>query len=483
MKTSQRNSLRKFVIALLTGALVALGIGLTSVPAMADDPPPPPPPKGSSVTIPVGNGDATVPPKTSPPPKTNPGTNPPPPPKNDDTPGGGGAPKNAHIEYATRVIDYRNNDRSWAYNQAVAQCPPSEETVGARVSYQFTYSDDLQAIVLGTTRLNGVSCLSLTTWNTTMRCYVDVQASLSMAQPTSKTILGGISSSTPWGNGDQTVSGCNASQSVYLSMNVDVSEYGRYIAPSYVRYQNITVKHWSENPIDGSTRPPEIIAISGVSNTSTRAMYAQLTCAGGNVGANQASVWTGSWTWHETDCGPDNPNNNPVTYQCTAKGTPLLNNQAAATATITHSGDANPLSWDVPVIVGNTSGPIITEATKVDRSGTPWRTTASVKENDVELWRTGQNKLVNSEGTGWMPGSLNSGWEFRSTWASEAGKPTVLVPSFRYNANWVKSIMVITGMNPFTGEATVSYRTTTVNADAVCVGAPISITVARTVNS
>lgn len=294
--------------------------------------------------------------------------------------------------------------------------------------------------------------------------------------------IGNIASkrvTTPWGYGDTTLAGCDRSNNAFASLNVLLSEYGRYDGTTRVYFQPITVRTYKNAPAGHIKPPDEIIRIGSVTTRPGPNLYAQLTCdpAHTKVGTNRAQVYTGGpWSWTHSDCDPTIPGTpgSYELYRCTNADTATLNGTSGLKkATVFRDGEKNRLSWKNPSIGGSNLVSVSPRDTKVVRSGTPWNTPRSMPagNNNVTLHTPGGTNIL-AKGNSWFPGR-HAAFDFTANWASDAGKPTVIAPTWRFDAVLRTTGIRITGI---TAQFNTSSGSWNINTSTSRVNVPVSAT-------
>lgn len=406
-------------------------------------------------------------------------------------------------EYFSGVVDFRNgrNDAKGAKAKissvARQKCNlggnRSTDYVGARVGMNMTtikvhqFRNGHKGKLLKTTRkyaTSSVKCLTLQYSFRDLRCFVDANGGINKVTPNRHTIKT-ASKKTPYGNGNKSYVGCMNSQSISLSVSTKLSEFGRYEAWAKHRYQNIEVRIPTKaDPITGQWPATIVTARYAMTNSTTNYSYAQLTCRGVDIGRTKA-VWSGSWNWDHTDCGPGKSGGPPV-YTCSdINSKAKINGQSTNSATIFRDGEENTLSFPKTTVKGP-GAKVHSTKTQVLRSGTPWNTnsTMSARANDFQLKANGKGTSVfsSNKGTPWMSGNINS-YSFSSVWSSDKGSPTTLRPRYEFDVSLTLPTATITSWNLSTGNIYYTETTTPVRAKAVCEGTPVSIDVVRSKES
>lgn len=408
-------------------------------------------------------------------------------------------------QYFSGVVDFRSgrNDAKGAKDQiralAFAKCRlapwvnGTREYVGARIGMNVTttkvyqFHNGQKGKLLKTSHryaASSANCLTLEFSIRDLRCFVDANGGIKMVTPSSST-LKTASKKTPYGNGNKSYVGCMNSQSIALSVNTKLTKFGRYEAWAKHRYQNIKVKIPTKaDPVTGRWPATTVVSRSGLINSTTNYSYAQLTCRGANVGKSK-SVWSGSWNWNHTDCGPGSGGGTPV-YTCSnINGKATINGQARNSATVFRDGEENSLSFPKVTVKGS-GAKVHSTKTQVLRSGTPWNTNGSVnaRTNDFQMKANGKGSSVfnSNKGTPWMKGNLNS-YTFSSVWSSDKGSPTTLRPRYEFDLTLTLPTITITQWNLSTGDVYFDRGTAPVRAKAVCEGKPVSIDVVRSKES
>lgn len=411
-------------------------------------------------------------------------------------------------DYYTGVVNLKNGktdaraEKDMIAGLAYAKCKAwvsgtateaTKENIGARVGLRVTttnvyeFRNGQKSKLLKTSKkyeATSVNCLTLQFSYKTVNCFVDASGSIKMVTPSSSTIKT-AQSKTSYGNGNKSYAGCMNSQSVNISINVTISKFGRYEGAAKYRYEQVRVKYpLNANPLTGAWAKPEIIARHGITNSSYNYSYAQLTCRGGTVGKTKA-VWSGSWKWDHTDCGPNSGGGSSL-YTCTGVNNKAkINGQSTNSATVFRDGEENSLTFPKMGVKGP-GAKVHSTKTQVLRSGTPWNTngTVSARSNDFQLKANGKgSSLFNSnQGTPWMSGNVNS-YSFSSVWSSDKGSPTTLRPRYEMDLTLSVPTIQITQWNLTTGNIYFNRTTTPVRAKATCDGQPVTIDVVRSKES
>jgi hypothetical protein len=306
-------------------------------------------------------------------------------------------------------------------------------------------------------------------------CAISTDAAITQTVPRSRTLSENTSVSS-WGQGVKTIDAC-VNSSTKVAVNADFNEYGRYRGQVSSLMQSINIKTYtSPNELTGVTPPDEIASVGAPYRVYPGERQWQLTCAGFSNG------WSGNPAFNQTECGPDQTRN-PQKYQCTIDGdkNPLVNGTHTNNATVFRDGELNTIAWSRPSITGTANG-VPEGKTQILRSGTPWNTTSqfpTAKTNDVELYRDGKSKFTAVGGTGWMNKIMPDGWGLKAYWASDTGKPTLLTPQYKWMAQWVIETQKVVSMDGATGAAELAPSSTTVTAEALCTGTPLTVNIVR----
>lgn len=300
---------------------------------------------------------------------------------------------------------------------------------------------------------------------------------------------------TPWGSGNQTLAACEASNRAFDSIKRTLTEFGRYDGSSRVYYQPITVRTYKNAP-SGHIKPPdEIIRLGAVTSRPGPNLYAQITCDPNytGIGTNRSQVYRGGpWSWTWSDCDPTVPNTPGYqeAYRCTNADTATLNGTSGLKkATVFRDGEKNRLSWKNPSIGGSRLVSVTPRDTKVIRTGTPWNTPRSMPagKNNVTLHTPGGTNVL-AKGNSWMPGR-QAAFDFTANWASDAGKPTVISPTWRFDATLMTSGIriddITANFNKNSGSWSINVNSSKVNvpihATATC-SSKFTFDVVRAVN-
>lgn len=294
--------------------------------------------------------------------------------------------------------------------------------------------------------------------------------------------LGRVDSSrtlSSWGRGNSSLQACRKSNHLSDSLDVTLNQFGRYDGSTRVYYQKVVVRTYDGAP-EGHTKPAdEIISIGPLESRPGPNLYAQLTCDPDHTrfATTRSQAYTGGpWSWTWSDCDPTAPNTpgDHEAYRCTNANTATLNGTSGLKkATIFRDGEKNRLSWKNPSIGGSNLVSVTPRDTKVVRSGTPWNTPRSMPagNNNVTLHTPGGTNIL-AKGNSWFPGR-HAAFDFTANWASDAGKPTVIKPTWRFDAT-----LNITGIriDGITARFNANSGQWTINANTSRVNVPISST-------
>lgn len=383
-------------------------------------------------------------------------------------------PVPTNLVITSRTIDYRAGSGGWLGAQSQRTCSPSDSVIGASVKYSIEYDPATDSFIQSSAKILDVSCRYLTKTTSHTSCVVRSEATITMAEPSTEA-LGSSSDTSAFGRGDHSVSAC-ANSRTYAGMSVDVVKFGRYLADAVTYRVPVTIET-STDGITGATTS-EVVSIGSEYQTNLRQARGQLTCSG------WANEWSGSPSWTASDCGPST---STPRYECTAVDptTPALeiNGQPTNTATAFRSGDANAITWSRLQPTGDFIADDGVGTTRFLRSGTPWKPTQlslSTADALVGLSTSPHNKMsmfTSDDGTAFIAGQIATAY-VRGYWASDAGSPTLVAPTWLRSGHMDTTSVRITGVDS-DGNWTTESSTVSVATTAVCSGPSASLAFVR----
>jgi len=404
------------------------------------------------------------------------------------TPGGGGT--------TTPTYYYRSTIDSPDY--AAYFCDATDgrgqPLVGRKASYRYpstmTWAQAWAEIQLG---INNYSKFDI---SSTWRClyppsYRDVQirvvlsseVTIERVRPDTE-VLANIKMTSDWQDGDHSISGAYASDSLYAAADVDLNDYGRYQASGTTKSRYVTARLWNSHTDDAGNRYTDsIISVGPVFTADNRTARAEITCEGYRNG------WSGtSWSYTHTDCGPTGNSTETPEYQCVAEGDdPAIRINAAPTrsATLPRDGNAVPVEFDLVRPEGNftANGTVTTMFNRA--GGSPWdtngvRTPSEAMFALVDDPTSTRTLLTSDTFTPRLSGARELVYA-KAWWASDQGDPTRFRSMWNFVGTSEVSTVEITGVAS-DGTWTTRTRTTEVESTAMCASPFAELTYVRAVS-
>ena len=325
-------------------------------------------------------------------------------------------------------------------------------------------------------------------------CVVSSTATVEMTAPARKP-LASNTSLTPWGAGDKSIAGCNASRTGSVSVDAATTEPGQYHAHGASQVDVLWLKHYVSPDLLGRTLPDEVLGYAPAPAQGVFDKVGTQNCSG----------------WHENVVVPfddatmcTDQNGGTGTIVCSVGSTPLvdirrnaddreeMSNFGANPTFLMKDGIIRRIDFTggkgAPTITGATVSGVSGQGTTFDFTNFPWRAGLATGANYTDFTlRGGYNQIASydaDKGTGKSVFMSGTHWDDTSVDFHDAAEPnaiTTITPKWTFTADVTSSSIVINSIDPNAGTWVTTPTTTTNRENASCVGNTMKARVVRVV--
>lgn len=315
-------------------------------------------------------------------------------------------------------------------------------------------------------------------------CVVSSTATVEMTAP-ARVTLSSNTKVTPWGAGDKSIGGCNASQNSSVDVNTGTDKEGQYHAFGVSQVDVMWLKHYVSADAFGRVLPDEFLG------------YAPAPAQGAfnKIGTQNCSGWHPDVLLpfgNATQCS--NQSSNTPTFTCEIGTTPLIDLRTSATAPermgnfgsnapqLLRDGISRRIDFTggkgAPTLQGAAVSNVVGQNTNWTLGNFPWMSGVEISKNTTDFgWAHSGGNLISSydarSATGNTWNQTGAHWNDTAVSfynAGSIGTIATIQPHWTFMADVTSSSIIIRSIDPNSGTWVTSPSSTTNRDTASCDG-------------